>query len=53
MLKSARLFTDQNLSPTFVLSTVARTTGVGIGLLSLTRPAFTKNGSETPVVLPA
>ncbi|KAH9715423.1 Receptor-like protein 1 [Citrus sinensis] len=41
------------LSPTFMLSTVARTTGVRIALLSLTRPAFTKNGSETPVVLPA
>jgi len=25
----------------------------GITFLSLARPAFTKNGSETPVVLPA
>ncbi|KAH9698664.1 UvrD-like helicase ATP-binding domain-containing protein [Citrus sinensis] len=41
------------LSPTFILSTAARTTGVGITLLFLTRPAFTKNRSETPVVLPA
>ncbi|KAK9217279.1 hypothetical protein WN943_005905 [Citrus x changshan-huyou] len=45
--------TDQILSPTFKLSTVARTTKAGTTLLSLTRPAFTKNGSETPVVLPA
>ena len=30
MLKSARPWTDQILSPTFVLSTVTRTTGVGI-----------------------
>ncbi|KAK9189728.1 hypothetical protein WN943_018327 [Citrus x changshan-huyou] len=48
MLKSARPLTDQILSPTFKLSTVTRTTGVGITLPSLTRPAFTKNGSETP-----
>ncbi|KAK9218833.1 hypothetical protein WN943_007471 [Citrus x changshan-huyou] len=48
MLESARLLTDQILSPTFVLSAVARTTGVGIALLSPTRPAFTKNGSKTP-----
>ena len=53
MLKFVRPLTDQILSPTFILSTVARTIGVGITLLSLARPAFTKNGSETPVVLPA
>ncbi|KAH9656461.1 proteasome assembly chaperone 2 [Citrus sinensis] len=64
MLKSARLLTDQIpqictpltdqiLSPMLVLSAVAQTTGIGIVFLSLNRPAFTKNGSETPVVLPA
>ena len=53
LLKSARLQADQILSPTYMLSTVARNTEVGITLLFLTRPAFTKNGSESPVVLPA
>ena len=44
MLKSALLQTDQILSPTYMLSTVARNIEVGITLLFLTRPAFTKNG---------
>ena len=42
LLKSARLQADQILSPTYMLSTVARNTEVGITLLFLTRPAFTK-----------
>ena len=51
--KSVRLQADQILSPTCMLSTVARNTEVGITLLFLTRPALTKNRSESPVVLPA
>ncbi|KAK9178494.1 hypothetical protein WN943_027685 [Citrus x changshan-huyou] len=47
---SYHIETDQILSPTFTLLTVARTTQAGITFFSLARPAFTKNGSETPIV---
>ena len=53
MLKSARPLTDQILSPTFVLSVVARSLELESSPFLTIDLRSPKNGSETPVVLPA